>query len=70
MSAADGPSAVVSDGDCRAVAVHPQGFALIRTLAEPSVVPVGEPGRKFWHTAQLDEIVPAAAGSIPLHLAL
>lgn len=70
MAAAYRPAAVVLDDDGRAVAVHPQHFADIWALAEPSVVLIGKPSCKFWHAAQLDDIVPAAAGSILLHLAL
>lgn len=70
MPAADGPPIVVSDDDCRAVSVHPQNLARIWALAEPSVVLIGKPCCKFWHAAQLDEIVPAASGGILLHLAL
>lgn len=70
MPAADGPPTVVSDDDCRAVAVHPQDLAYIRVLAEPSVILIGKPCCKFWYAAQLDEIIPVAAGGILLHLAL
>ena len=70
MPAADRPAAVVPDDDCRAVSMHPQDLAYVWALAEPSVVLIGEPCRKFRHAAQLDEIVPAATGGILLHLAL
>ncbi|WP_302166392.1 hypothetical protein [Mitsuokella multacida] len=70
MPAADCPAAVVPDDDRRAISVHPQGLALVRALTEPRMVLIGEPCRKFRHTLQLDEIVPAAAGGVLLHLAL
>lgn len=70
MLPADGPAAVVSDDDRRAISVHPQGLALVWALAEPRMVFIGEPCSKFRHTLQLDEIVPFSASSVLLHLAL
>lgn len=70
MASTDCPVAVVPNDYCRAVSVHPQVLAYVWALAEPSVVLIGEPCRKFWHAAQLDEIVPAATGGVLLHLAL
>ena len=70
MPPADGPAAVVPDDDRRAISVHPQGLALVWALAEPFVVLIGEPCRKFRHASQLDEIVPFSAGGVLLHPAL